>query len=96
MFSILFAILNGVSVYLTIPLLDTLFQESASKQEVSQTSSIENAGGIFPAWVNEIKEDVVKLFNDFVLSGDKPEVLIKICVLVLLAFLLKNIFSYLC
>ena len=93
-FSILFAILNGVSVYLTIPLLDTLFQESASKQEVSQTSSIENAGGIFPAWVNEIKEDVVKLFNDFVLSGDKPEVLIKICVLVLLAFLLKNIFSY--
>lgn len=93
-FSILFAILNGVSVYLTIPLLDTLFQESASKQVVNQTSNIEKASSIFPDWVNEIKESVVKSFNDFVLSGDKPEVLIKICVLVLLAFLLKNIFSY--
>jgi len=45
-FSLLFAILNGVSVYLTIPLLDTLFQESASKPVVQQTSSIEKASSI--------------------------------------------------
>ena len=93
-FSVLFAILNGVSVYLTIPLLDTLFQESASKQVVNQTSSIEKASGIFPDWVNDFKERVETSFNDFVLSGDKPSVLIKICLLVFLAFLLKNIFSY--
>ena len=66
-FSILFAILNGVSVYLTIPLLDTLFQESAYKHEVHQTSSIEKASSIFPDWINEVKESVVKSFNDFVL-----------------------------
>jgi subfamily B ATP-binding cassette protein MsbA len=93
-FTFLYAILNGVSVYLTIPLLDTLFQESASKQVVQQTSSIEKASSILPDWVNELKEIVVRSFNDFVLSGDKPDVLVKICVLVLLAFLLKNIFSY--
>ena len=94
MFTFLYAILNGVSVYLTIPLLDTLFQESTSKQVVQQTSSIEKASSILPDWVNELKESVVKSFNDFVLSGDKPDILVKICVLILLAFLLKNIFSY--
>jgi subfamily B ATP-binding cassette protein MsbA len=86
--------LNGVSVYLTIPLLDTLFQESASKQTTVQKSNIENTSSILPDWINNLKEDIVQSFNNFVLSGDKPEVLIKICFLILAAFLLKNIFGY--
>lgn len=94
MFTFLYAVLNGVSVYLTIPLLDTLFQGSKSEQVVQKPSSIEKASGLLPDWVNELKEGVVTSFNEYVLSGDKPEVLIKICILVLLAFLLKNIFSY--
>jgi len=93
-FTILFAILNGVSVYLTIPLLDTLFQESATKQTTVETSSIEKTSSILPVWINNIKEELVKSFNDFVFSGDKPEVLIKICFLILAAFLFKNIFGY--
>ncbi len=95
MFTILFAILNGVSVYLTIPLLDTLFQESTSKQPTVQSSSIDNTSSIIPDWINNLKEDLVQSFNDFVFSGDKPEVLIKICFLILAAFLFKNIFGYL-
>ena len=95
MFTILFAILNGVSVYLTIPLLDTLFQESATKQTTVETSSIEKTSNILPDWINNLKEDLVQSFNDFVFSGDKPEVLIKICFLILAAFLFKNIFGYL-
>ena len=95
MFTILFAILNGVSVYLTIPLLDTLFQESATKQTKVETSSIEKTSNILPDWINSAKEDLVRSFNDFVFSGDKPEVLIKICLLILFAFLFKNIFGYL-
>lgn len=87
--------LNGISVYLTIPLLDTLFQESASKQTTVQTSSIEKTSGILPDWVNNLKEDLVQSFNNFVFSGDKPEVLVKICFLILAAFLFKNIFGYL-
>ncbi len=94
MFTILFAILNGVSVYLTIPLLDTLFQESSSKQTTEQTSQIEKASSILPDWIINLKEDTVKAFNDFVLAGDKPEVLIKICLLILAAFILKNFFGY--
>ena len=95
MFTILFAILNGVSVYLTIPLLDTLFQESATKQTKVETSSIEKTSNILPDWINNAKEDLVRSFNDFVFSGDKPEVLIKICLLILFAFLFNNIFGYL-
>jgi subfamily B ATP-binding cassette protein MsbA len=75
-------------------LLDTLFQESASKQTTVQKSNIENTSSILPDWVNNLKEDIVQSFNNFVLSGDKPEVLIKICFLILAAFLLKNIFGY--
>ena len=94
MFTILFAILNGVSVYLTIPLLDTLFQESTSKQATTQTSNIEKTSSILPDWINNLKEDTVQSFNNFVLGGDKPEMLIKICFLILVAFLLKNLFGY--
>lgn len=86
--------LNGLSVYLTIPLLDTLFQESASEQTTEQTSSIERASSILPNWITDIKNIAVKSFNDFVLVGDKPEVLIKICLLILAAFIMKNIFGY--
>jgi subfamily B ATP-binding cassette protein MsbA len=93
-FTILFAILNGVSVYLTIPLLDTLFQESASKQSTMQTSNLEKSSSILPDWIDGLKEDLVQSFNNFVFSGDKPEVLIKICLLILFAFLFKNIFGY--
>jgi subfamily B ATP-binding cassette protein MsbA len=94
MFTILFAILNGVSVYLTIPLLDTLFQESASKQTTQQTITVEKTSSILPNWLVNLKDNAVKSFNDFVLAGDKPEVLIKICFLILMAFLLKNFFAY--
>ncbi len=94
MFTILFAILNGVSVYLTIPLLDTLFQESATKQTTVETTGIEKTSSILPDWINNAKEELVQSFNTFIFSGDKPEVLIKICFLILAAFLLKNIFGY--
>jgi len=94
-FTNLFAILNGVSVYLTIPLLDTLFQESASKQSTMQTGNLEKSSSILPDWIDGLKEDLVRSFNNFVFSGDKPEVLIKICLLILFAFLFKNIFGYL-
>lgn len=94
-FTIFFAILNGVSVYLTIPLLDTLFQESIRKQAVEQISPIEQAGSILPDWVVKIGNNISKTFNEFVLSGDKTDSLLKICLLVLVAFFLKNVFNYL-
>lgn len=94
-FTIFFALLNGISVYLTIPLLDTLFQESSRKQTVEQVSPIEKASGILPDWISKLGSDITNSFNEFVLSGSKSEALLKICFLVLIAFFLKNIFNYL-
>ena len=88
--TILFAVLNGLSVYLTIPLLDTLFQESVRKEAIEQTSTIEKAGSILPDWIVKIGDNVSSTFNEFVFSGNKIEALTKICFLVLIAFFLKT------
>jgi len=94
-FTILFALLSGLSVYLTIPLLDTLFQESTRKEAVAPTSTIEKASSILPDWIVKFGDDISQSFNQFVFSGNKTGALLKICFLVLMAFFLKNIFSYL-
>jgi subfamily B ATP-binding cassette protein MsbA len=93
--TILFAFLNGISIYLTIPLLDTLFQESAKKEIVSQSSAVDKTMAILPDWIIRLKDDVSTSFNNFVFSGDKMHALFNICLLVLISFLLKNIFGYL-
>jgi subfamily B ATP-binding cassette protein MsbA len=93
--TILYAGLNGLSVYLTIPLLDTLFQETSRNQVIEQPTAVEKASSIFPDWVVKFGDNVSQAFNDYVFSGGKSEALMKICLLVLLAFFAKNIFSYL-
>lgn len=91
--TMLYAVLNGLSVYLSIPLLDTLFQESA----VQSTSVKENAPliALLPDWIIGIKNSVEETFNNFVLSGGKIDALFRICILILFAFMLKNLFGYL-
>lgn len=90
MFTMLYALLNGLAIYLTIPLLDTLFQESARQAENAKTTTI----AFLPEWIVSIKDSFVKLFNDFVFAGTKIDALVRICVLVLTAYLLKNLFGY--
>ncbi len=92
--TILFAVLNGLSVYLTIPLLDTLFSETSNTQVTHQPSAVDKASSLLPDWIINIKDDVTRAFNNFVFSGDKAEALFKICMIVLFAFLGKNIFGY--
>ena len=93
--TVLYAMLNGMSVYLTIPLLDTLFQESSKPQTSTQTSTVSNVSHLLPDWVIKVKDDVVHTFDNFVFSGDKLDALFKICLLVLFTFVLKNVFGYL-
>ncbi len=90
--TILFATLNGASVYLTIPLLDTLFQETVHHEASSQT---DKTAGILPDWIYNLGKEISDSFNKFVFSGNNIEALIKICLLVLLTFLGKNVFGYL-
>jgi subfamily B ATP-binding cassette protein MsbA len=91
--TILYAILNGVSVYLTIPLLDTLFQQS--KKMLVQHTTTNPVSSVLPDWAIRIGNEISQKFNELILSGDKIDALIKICILVFVAFLFKNIFGYL-
>ncbi len=93
--TLMFALLNGASVYLTIPLLDTLFQEQKQNQTVSTESTTDKVSSIIPDWIISVKDSVSDFFHNFIFSGNKNETLIKMCILIMSAFLLKNIFGYL-
>ncbi|MCW8816300.1 MAG: ABC transporter ATP-binding protein/permease [Ignavibacteriaceae bacterium] len=93
--SIFYAVLNGLSIYLVIPLLDTLFQGSGATQQVSTTQSLQSSSSFLPGFLIDLKETASQWFTDFVYSGDKIEILMKICVVILIVFFLKNLFGYL-
>lgn len=94
-FTIVFAVLNAASIYLTIPLLDTLFQESdkAKTESVSTTANVTKS--VLPGWVTETAQSVSDSFHKFVFSGSKIDALVKICFIILFAFLIKNMSGYL-
>lgn len=92
--TILYALLNGASIYLTIPLLDTLFQESDKTTEVTaDTSDVQTE--VVPGFISETLEGMVSTFRDWIFEGSITDILLKICTLILFAFLGKNLFGYL-
>lgn len=93
--SVLYAVMNGLSIYLVIPLLDTLFQEGNGNKHTASTQQIEQTSSFLPGFVNDFKESVINWFNSFVYIGDKIEILLKICLIIFVVFFLKNIFMYL-
>lgn len=91
--TIMFALLNGLSIYLSIPLLSTLFNEQ--KEVVQQTDTQEFNDTFLPDFIDRTVTNITRGFNDYIFAGDKYDVLLKVCVLILLAFLFKNLFGYL-
>ena len=92
--SLFYAVLNGLSIYLIIPLLDTLFQGTSAAQ-TSTTQSLQTSSSFLPDFINDFKETISQWFTSFVYTGDKIEILMKICVIILFVFFLKNLFGYL-
>ena len=92
----LFSFLHGASVYLSIPLLDTLFQQSDTdvSQVVKKTSSNETSS-LLPDWIGETADSISDSFNSFIFSGDTSEILMRISLLILISFLGKSVFAYL-
>lgn len=92
----MFSIFHGASVYLAIPLLDTLFQQSGVSQ-VNNSSVNETAKGssFIPDFISQSIEHVKISFQNFIFAGDTTDILFKICVLIVLAFVGKSLFGYL-
>jgi subfamily B ATP-binding cassette protein MsbA len=89
----LYALLNGLSIYLTIPLLDTLFLKGKASPVNNVVKNRINP--VSSGWIHNIKEQISNAFNSFVFTGDILDILFKICTLILAAFILKNVFHYL-
>ncbi len=84
--TVFFSFFNAASIYLSIPLLDTLFNQNSSI-----TSSLT---GVASQQTGSLKESINTLINTSLLQGTKSEALLRICFVIVIAFFLKNIFGY--
>lgn len=92
LFSLVFSAFSGVSIYLTIPLLETLFGAGGVV-----TASPVAAGGpsFLPEWLVALKDQLSQAFRVLVFRPDPTQSLVNICLVIVIAFLLKNLFGYL-
>jgi len=81
--SVLYSIFSAISVYLTIPLLKTLFDNSASENNMAVGNDV---SGLY--------NKVQKIFGEFILNNGKENALLKICILILISFFLKNVTGF--
>jgi subfamily B ATP-binding cassette protein MsbA len=85
--TVFYSIFSGVSIYLFIPLLEILFHpESAG---AGSTSALRMPLPAFN-FINVIKQQFVAL----VFQGTQMDALFRICVILILAFVVKNLFGY--
>lgn len=97
--SIFFTVFSGLSIYLTIPLLETLFQTELRKEqslpptaELSQRLETQaKSGGFLSGLKRELSENLYSFIN----TPSKRESLFRICALIVLTFFLKGFFGYL-
>jgi subfamily B ATP-binding cassette protein MsbA len=93
LFSICFSVFSGLSIYLTIPLLETLFQGGGATAPAEQ--QVTQAPAAIPGWLTGVKESLSGAFQQLVFRADPRDSLLNICLVILLAFFFKNLFGYL-
>jgi subfamily B ATP-binding cassette protein MsbA len=94
--TVFFSFLHGASIYLSIPLLDTLFQQAGNNStKVEVTSNVAEPSSILPDFITKFANDISNTFHHYMFSGDITDVLLRISFLILIAFLGKSIFAYL-
>jgi subfamily B ATP-binding cassette protein MsbA len=90
--SLLFSVFSGLSIYLTIPLLETLFGRGGGPAIPVQAAPA--ASGLLPDWLTGVRESVSAALRDAVFTGSAEQSLLNICLVIVAAFLLKNLFGY--
>ncbi len=89
--TVMFSIFSGAAIYLTIPLLETLFDQTPMEVSATQTPP---KNQLVPNEIVSVKQYVETSIRDFLFAGSKSEALLKICGLIFTVFLFKNIFDY--
>ncbi|MFH0736046.1 MAG: ABC transporter ATP-binding protein [bacterium] len=90
--TIFYAVLNGASVYLTIPLLDTLFKDNTQTEEQIKETKPVDKGKI--NIVEKAMSVISEKTKEFIFSGSIKDILLKISLLVVFAFMGKNFFGF--
>ena len=86
--TVFYSLFSGASIFLFIPLLDILFHP-----EKMQSQSI--GGYNIPLGMEGTFESIKQSFLAFIFSGTQMDALLKICLIIIFAFSLKNLFGYL-
>jgi ATP-binding cassette, subfamily B, bacterial MsbA len=98
-FTVFFSIFSGLSIYLTIPLLETLFDQDYAEGGPQAIERVEPAPGEeSPAVVGsfeKLRESLSLWFASIVFTGDQFDALFRICVIIIFVFFLKNITGFL-
>ncbi len=98
-FTIFFSVFSGLSIYLTIPLLETLFDQDYAEggpQAIERTEHAPDEES--PPVVGrfeQLRESLSLWFASIVFTGDQFDALFRICVIIILVFFLKNIAGFL-
>ena len=87
--TLIYSFFSGISIYLFIPLLNMLFHPG----QMDSTSAIGTGGGL-PVFSNAI--DAARQFVlNVIFRGTQMDALLSICIIIVIAFLFKNVFGYL-
>lgn len=96
--TIFFTVFSGLSIYLTIPLLETLFQTEIQAEDNSSAASELN---LKPkeekqstGFLSSIKKELSSVILPFIDRPSKRDSLFRICLVIVLAFLFKGVFGY--
>jgi ATP-binding cassette, subfamily B, bacterial MsbA len=98
-FTIFFSVFSGLSIYLTIPLLETLFDQDYAEGgpqaiEQAEPRSDEDAPVVVGRF-QQLRESLSLWFAGIVFTGDQFDALFRICVIIITVFFLKNIAGFL-
>jgi subfamily B ATP-binding cassette protein MsbA len=83
--TVFYSLFSGVSIYLIIPLLNTLFNQETPQVVATPASA---------TTLDKARIAVTNLVNQFIFGGTKSEALLKICGIIVAAFFLRNLFGY--
>lgn len=91
--SAMFSLFSGMSIYLTIPLLETLFFRPSAAPAAAV--AVQPGASFLPGWIVAAKDQLAHAFQQLVFRPSPADSLFNICIVVVVAFFFRNIFGYL-
>ncbi len=105
--SMLTSLLGAVSIYSILPLLNEIFSADKTIEVSGGTAGVADSGvsdhderaavpeAAFSLRIDDIQETVTTLYQSYFYAESKQETLLNICIFLIAAFALKNMFIYL-